>query len=123
MEIKKLEDRLDALLPPQYQALLQNYPTELRGAVERCELLSDPERIFAENEAARQIVVKGKPWPAHMVVVGTDGCGNLHVIDNRTEPAGIWLYQQEDETFSMIASSLSHWFSSLHEKAMAQGEL
>ena len=100
--------------------MVLHFPTELCGAVEQCELLSCPERVFSENETARKQTVAGKPWPLHMIVVGGDGAGNLHVIDNRTEPAGIWLFEAENQSFSMIASSLSHWFSRLHEKAMSQ---
>jgi hypothetical protein len=122
MKIKELEDKLEVALPSQYRALLINYPTEFRGIVERRELLSCPERVFAENDAARKQLVAGKPWPLHMVVVGGDGAGNLHVLDNRTEPAGVWLYRQEEQSFSMIATSLSHWFPKLHCKAIESDE-
>ena len=122
MEIRELEEKLELVLPPQYQALLSNYPTELRGLLEQRELFSSIDRVCSENVAARETMVGDKSWPLHMIVVGEDDSGNLHVIDNRTEPAGIWLYRRKDQSFSMIASSLSHWFPSLHEKAMSEAQ-
>lgn len=122
MDVMELQEKLGVVLPPQYQAVLNNFPTELRGFVELCELYSSAERVLSENESARKQQIAGKPWPQHMIVVGGDGAGNLHVIDNRTEPAGIWLFQADSQSFSMIASSLSHWFPSLHERAMSQAD-
>jgi hypothetical protein len=122
MNVAELQKKLGVELPSQYEAVLKNFPTELRGSVEHCELLSSLEQVFSENENVRKQQVGGKSWPLHMIVIGGDGAGNLHVIDNRTEPAGIWMYQAKSQSFSMIASSLSHWFHSLHEKAKSDAE-
>lgn len=79
-DIAHIENALGFKLPPGYVELVTSYPVELSQTdAPDFALLDDPEQVIAENQAVRGQEFYGDVWPSNLLIIGTNGCGDLYV--------------------------------------------
>jgi hypothetical protein len=124
VDVNLIEQRLGVKLPPAYRALLLAYPRRLRDTkldlrwkrepVSERQLYGDPGRVLAQNLDVRKpgtpwVGEAGGPWPAGMLVIGDDQCGNYWCLDLDAGGDAVWFYDHDVGGFERYAASLAEY--------------
>ena len=57
----------------------------------------------------------GKPWPPHLVFIGTDGGEEDFVLDVRTAAAPVLAYERESGDVRTLAPDFAAWLAMLRD--------
>ena len=79
--IESVEQALGLVFPAAYKQGLLDYPFARDSHPYRWDLFGSAERIVDENRCRRQDGFFGRPWPAHHLIFGGNGAGNLYFLD------------------------------------------
>ncbi|TAH11351.1 MAG: hypothetical protein EAZ11_09405 [Curvibacter sp.] len=115
--IKQIETALSIGLPPHYVELVTNYPSELLATdAPDFALLDDPATVIDENLAVRGKPFYGGVWPDNLIVIGTNGCGDLYVTRLDEKGFSVGFFDHEKPAFFPHSNSKAQ----LIEKLLAE---
>lgn len=130
-KIERIEGDLQVILPQAYRELLLSFPFADDPDPYDWEMFGHVNTIIGENKMYRRDGFFGPQWPAHYLVIGGDGCGNLYFLDlskgddvvffadhdGTSEFDGIDMYEE--------TPNLAEWIAQMKEeraRAEADGE-
>jgi hypothetical protein len=101
-------------LPSHYVELVSNYPEELLGTNARdFALLDDPVSVIEENISVRGNPFYGGVWPSRYFIIGTNGCGDLYVMNLEDDIFSTGFFDHERPAFLPHARSRAELISKL----------
>ncbi|WP_137718783.1 SMI1/KNR4 family protein [Methylobacillus flagellatus] len=112
--IKNIESALGVKLPAYYVELVTNYPPELlETEAPDFGLLDSPNVIIDENKSVRTGAFYGGQWPAHLFIIGTNGCGDYYVTKLNDEKFSTGFFDHETPAFFPYSKSRSEFIEKL----------
>lgn len=107
-DLDAIEQRLGVRLPRFYREFVSNYPNlpEDSSDIAAFEILDDPARLIALNEALRSGIVPGLAWPEGLFVVGESGCGDYYAIGLDGQSEAVLCWNHEHGEFEESSASL-----------------
>ena len=121
-DVQQIEKALGLTLPSHYVELVTNYPNELLGTeAEDFALLNSPQTVIEANSA-----VRGKPfyrgvWPAGLLVIGENGCGDLYVTKLSATEFSTGFFEHEKPAFLPHSASRSEFIEKLLQEQRDAG--
>ncbi|MFO0426219.1 MAG: SMI1/KNR4 family protein [Planctomyces sp.] len=129
---KELSRLVNAPLPPEWVALMEDYPAGLAdfdrseagdgslGMISDVELLSDYSDVLAINLEARAHSILHPDgseftWPDQLLIIGEDGDGDYFCLDTDGEYSGVLQFLHFDVEFEEISDSLQDYVDMLGE--------
>lgn len=113
-EINRIESALEVRLPAYYVELVTNYPKELLGTeAQDFGLLDNPDVIIEENRSVRLGDFYGGKWPANLLVIGINGCGDYYVTKLNDDKFSTGFFDHETPAFFPHSTSRSEFIEKL----------
>ncbi len=116
--IAQIEMALGVTLPQHYVELVTNYPPELLETDSPdFALLDSAESVIEENIAVRGKPFYGGIWPENLLVIGTNGCGDLYVTMLNGKEFSSGFFDHEKPAFFPHSNSRSEFIAKLLQES------
>ena len=130
--IQQLNQLLGQVPPPDYLAILANYPSSLltakrsidetdeEGMVCNVELLDDLDSVLQLNVECRTDSVMEADggiffWPEQFLVIGETGGGDYYCVDVDGDVEGVMQFDHQSVQFEVVADSLQEFVEILED--------
>lgn len=125
--LRPIEMAVRHRLPEHYVRFLLDPPQALLG-LEACELdlVTYPARVAELNRMVRAdsygfSLRGGNAWPEDWLIIGGNGCGDLHALDLGRPSPPVLLWNHETVTATVISPGLEAFAATLIEQAARSG--
>jgi hypothetical protein len=112
-DLQTIEQELSIRLPEYYKQYMLDYPLDSLSEFEDYDFFSDSGKLITENKHSYNGFY-GKPVNKKYFRIGNNGLGNYYFIDLEKD-GGVICYFRTDQSFYLIANSLSEYENKLKD--------
>jgi len=121
-EVNQVARALGIVLPRHYIELITNYPIELVATdAPDFGLMDDPAALIEENLAVMGQSFYGGTWPKNLLIIGTNGCGDLYVTKLDGTEFSVGFFDHEVPAFFPHSNSREEFVSKLLQECNDAG--
>ena len=114
-DLDRIERALGRPLPAAYRATMLDYPFPPTHEAAQLWMPDDAAIVLEMNGPIPERQLAGKPWPAHLVFIGSDGGEEDFVLDVRAAAAPVLAYERESGDVRALAPDFAAWLAMLRD--------